>query len=120
MVVLCYLCSLGSLNKDRLADLYSRSTCEESEQRCFLMFLMYQRCFHFTRSTTTCVSTHTVSYTVPTRGGVGKTGANYRGPDCAAYGYVFLGSVVCLLNKLTVSDSDQVTLQLDVSLSDLV
>ena len=54
-------------------------------------------------------------------GGAGSRFKLPRGPDCAAYVYVFLGTVItCRLNKLTASDRDQVTLQLDVSLSDLV
>jgi hypothetical protein len=43
------------------------------------------------------------------------------GPDCVAYVFVLLGSIIiCGLHKLTVSDQAQVTLQLTVSLYDLV
>jgi hypothetical protein len=43
------------------------------------------------------------------------------GPDNIAYVFVFLGSVIiCQVYKLTLSDQAQVTLQLTVSLSDLV
>jgi hypothetical protein len=49
--------------------------------------------------------------------------ARYKlpGPNCVAYVFVFLGSVViCRLYRLTPSDEAQVTLQLRASLSDLV
>jgi len=42
------------------------------------------------------------------------------GPVNVAYVYVFLGSIICRLYKLTPSDQAQVTLQVKVSLSDLV
>lgn len=49
------------------------------------------------------------------RGWRGEDGTNYRWPECSAYGFSFVGSVIILrLNKLTVSDRDQVTLQLRV------
>jgi hypothetical protein len=43
------------------------------------------------------------------------------GPNYVAYGFIFLdGIIVCPLYKLTLSDQAQVTLQLRVSLSDLL
>jgi hypothetical protein len=54
---------------------------------------------------------------------LGKAGTNYRGPefDNVAYVSAFLGSIIiCRLYKLALSDQAQVTLQLTVSLSDLV
>ena len=56
------------------------------------------------------------------RGGV-EGCSNYRdpGPDHVAYVFVFLCSIIiCRLYKLILSDKAQVTLQLKVSLSDLV
>jgi hypothetical protein len=42
-------------------------------------------------------------------------------PDCIPYVCVFLGRIIiCRLYKLTLSDKAQVTLQLRVSLSDLM
>jgi hypothetical protein len=52
-----------------------------------------------------------------------EAGTNYWGPapDCVAYVFVFLGSIVVRqLYKLTLSDQTQVTLQLTVSLSNSV
>jgi hypothetical protein len=63
-----------------------------------------------------------------TRGGV-EIGTNYRGPAIRkrAQGpqfvnvFLVLGStIICLLYKLTLSHQAQVTMQLTVSLSDLV
>ena len=50
----------------------------------------------------------------------GDAGSRYKlpGPDYVAHIFVFLSSIICLLYELTLSD--QVTLQLRVSLSDLV
>jgi hypothetical protein len=43
------------------------------------------------------------------------------GPNYVAYVFVFLGRIImCRLYKLTLSDEAQVTLQLTVSLPDLV
>jgi hypothetical protein len=49
-------------------------------------------------------------------------GGPQRGPrpDYDAYVFVFLGSIICRFYKLTLSNQYQVTLQLTVSVSDLV
>jgi len=53
----------------------------------------------------------------------GVSGTNFRGPwpDYVACVFVFLGNIItCRLCKLTPLDQAQVTLQLRVSLSDVV
>jgi hypothetical protein len=68
---------------------------------------------------------------VPTRPKEGwEAGTNYRcpavrkgaqGPDYVAYVFVFLGSIIiCLLCKLTLSDQYQVTVEVTISLSNLI
>ena len=43
------------------------------------------------------------------------------GPNYVAYVFAFLrGTIICVLYKITLSDEAQVTLQLRISLSDLV
>jgi hypothetical protein len=66
-----------------------------------------------------------VLYSMEEAGGksVQITGARRsgRGPDCVAYVFVFLGSIViCRLFKLTLSHQAQGTLQLTVNLCGLV
>jgi hypothetical protein len=60
----------------------------------------------------------TIARPVPT----GRGGSRYElpEPEYVAYVFVFLGSIICRLYKLTLSDQAQVILQLRVSLSDLV
>ena len=56
-----------------------------------------------------------------TGGRVGRSRYKLPGPDNVAYVFIFIGSIIiCRLHKLNLTDKAQVTLQLRVSVSDLV
>jgi hypothetical protein len=58
---------------------------------------------------------------VPTKREWSRYKLREPGPEYVVYVFVFLDSIIiCRLYKLTISDKAQVTLQLTVSLSDLV
>jgi hypothetical protein len=57
----------------------------------------------------------------PVQTNVDRRSEGGPGPDYVAYIVVFLGNIIiCLLYKLTLSDKAQVTLQMKVSLADLM